>query len=1043
MLRRSLSAVLAVLIGATPAHAATPAEAAGPGGVTLITGDRVVVTGAYQRVEPGLGRRVSFTRQVIDGHVYVIPSDARPLLAQGLLDRRLFDITQLLAWGYDDVGTSDIPLIIQSAQAPTGARTTRSLLGLGMNALSVPKVSAAQTWKDLTGGTRALGTAKTKLWLDGRRTFDLDRSVKQIGATQAWERGLTGKGVTVAVLDSGYDAGHPDLKGVVVQERNFSDDADMRDTVGHGTHVASIVAGAGEKYRGVAYGAKLAIGKVGSRYVRDSAVLAGMEWAAAEVKAKVVNMSFGSPDTPELDPVEQAVNTLSERTGTLFVVSSGNRRDLPVSSPGSADAALTVGAVDREDRLAGFSSKGPREGDHAVKPDLTAPGVGIMAAAAEGTADGPYVAHSGTSMAAPHVAGAAAILAGQHPDWTGRQLKAALVGSAKPMDGATPYEAGAGRVDVARAVTQPVLADQANVWAAFPWDGSGRSRTTTITYANSGDAPVTLDLTADGGTLKLSTRRLDVPAKGTASVTLTIDADGKAPGDYPGTITATSGETTIRTLAGAYVEPESYDVTLTATGKEGDVTDLFTQAYRPGTGEMRQRVFTGATGVIRLPKGEWNLYAEIYDSADKITIAHTALKVDADRKVILDGRQARQVRFAVDDPQATPRASVFVQLGNGSWEVNWGADLDIRQDLFVIPVREAGLRYMVRTLWDGTDPSGHPYVYDLADYRVGGLPEDPSYTAERDKLAKVTATYRAFGVAVKAKPSFSPRFGDAPGAFAESTLAEVNLPGTVTYYRTPGIVWDSMLQTGTTVVSDQGRVMKPGHTREVWNAAVSGPSLSTPTGARTGDDLTVHAGRLFADGVAGRTGADSAATGTATVSTGGQVLAKADLSGCDIADASSCAFNAAMPRESARYTLSMTMHRQVPHSALSTAVETTWEFDSAHTTERQPLPLTAMRFTPADLNLLNQAKPGTVTRVPMWLERNPGSAAAKVRSVQLEASFDDGKSWRPIPVTPSGSSWTAAIRNPRTPAFASLRVAVTDAFGTKLVQTVARAYGIA
>jgi subtilisin family serine protease len=231
--------------------------------------------------------------------------------------------------------------------------------------------------------------------------------------------------------------------------------------------VASIVAGAGEKQRGVARDAKIALGKVGDRVMFESHILAGMEWAAVEVKAKVVNMSLGGPDTPDADPLEQAVDTLSARTGALFVISAGNDGLAgTVGSPGSADAALTVGAVDRDDMKASFSSAGPRKGDHAIKPDVTAPGVEIMAAAPAGTADGPYVAHSGTSMAAPHVAGAAAILAQRHPDWNGARLKAALIGSAAPNGSATPYQEGAGRVDLVRALAQPVVETTGNVWAA-------------------------------------------------------------------------------------------------------------------------------------------------------------------------------------------------------------------------------------------------------------------------------------------------------------------------------------------------------------------------------------------------------------------------------------------------------------------------------------------------------------------------------------------------------------------------------------------------
>ncbi|MFF5208116.1 S8 family serine peptidase [Streptosporangium sp. NPDC000396] len=1019
--------------------------------VTLITGDRVTVIGKGYRVEPGPGRQVGFTRQVRGGHLYVIPSDAWALVAKGTLDARLFDVTQLLEWHYGDADRPDIPLITQSsrglAPAPRAARQTRQIAALGMSALQVPKANAGQAWQDLIGGSRTLAAGTTKLWLDGRRSFTLDQSVKQIGATEAWKQGMTGKGVTVAVLDSGYDPDHPDLKGVVAQERNFSEDPDIRDIVGHGTHVASTVAGAGEKYRGVAPDAKLAIGKIGSRWgMTDSAILAGMEWASVEVKAKVVNMSIGAPDGLDLDPVEQAVNTLSARTGTLFVVAAGNNGTPgSVGSPGSADAALTVGAVDKADRLADFSSRGPRVSDHAIKPDLTAPGVDIVAAAAKGTADGPYRTLSGTSMATPHVAGAAAILAQRHPDWNGERLKAALIGSAKPTGGATPYEQGAGRVDLVRALAQQVVAVPGNVWAAFPWDDpSERVSAKTITYANSGDAPVTLDLAAEGEVLKLSAQRLEVPAGGEASVTLTIDAKGKAPGDYPGTVTARSGEAVIRTLAGGYVEPESYNVTITALDRGGKPTDLAqAQLYDPKTGAARDLVFLNGAAKVRVPEGDWNLFTTMFERTVGSTIAHTTLKVDnADQQVTVDSRQGKQVRTTIDDPTAARRPFFDVELSYGPWMTAWSEHLGPGLEFFVIPTRQPGLHYGYTTVWENKDVSPSPYVYNLVDYHTDGLPENPIYAARQQDLAKVTATYRASGVAAKGTPLFGPRFGDTPTPFMESPQAEVDLPGTLTYYRTPGLVWDSALQVGTSVLADSGKAMKRGHTREVWNTAVTGPSLAASGGSRTGDKLTFPAGGLFADGAAGHSGTDGAATGTATLTKDGQVLATTDLAGCALDQPQTCELHADLPAQAATYTLSTSMRRQVPYSTLSTAVDSRWTFRSAHTAAKQPLPLMAVRYAPAGLDDLNRAKPGSLTRLPLWVERNPGAPEAAVTSVRLEMSVDDGTSWHRIPAVPTPSGWTSAVPNPRTPGFVSLRVTATDASGAGVTQTITRAYAV-
>ncbi|WP_409468060.1 S8 family serine peptidase [Streptomyces sp. HC307] len=153
-------------------------------------------------------------------------------------------------------------------------------------------------------------------------------------------------------------------------------------------------------------------------------------------------MSIGGVDSPGVDPMEKAANGLSASTGALFVMAAGNEGPGPetVDSPGAASAALTVAAVDSRDRLADFSSRGP-DASHELKPDISAPGVDIVGAKAAHGVQGDavstpgYVRMSGTSMATPHVSGAAAILAQEHPDWSGQRIKAALMGSTVPLNG--------------------------------------------------------------------------------------------------------------------------------------------------------------------------------------------------------------------------------------------------------------------------------------------------------------------------------------------------------------------------------------------------------------------------------------------------------------------------------------------------------------------------------------------------------------------------------------------------------------------------------
>ncbi|MGW2222151.1 S8 family serine peptidase [Nonomuraea sp. NPDC001684] len=1022
------------------------------GSVTLLTGDKVTVSGRGHRVESAPGRRVRFSTQFRDGHLYVIPSDAFPLVSEGLLDDRLFDVTRLLAWKYGDADTDEIPLISQTlgeqpAPALSGTRLTRKLDDLGVAAVRLPKSTAARTWRDLVSGARTPAAGKGKIWLDGRRSFSLDRSTAQIGAPEAWQQGFTGQGVTVAVLDSGYDAGHPDLKGVVTQERNFSDEPDMTDRVGHGTHVSSIVAGAGTKYRGVAPGARIAVGKVGGvDGIADSALLAGMEWAATEVRAKVVNMSLGTVDEPGDNPVEQAVNTLSERTGTLFVVAAGNGGgEGTVSSPSTADAALSVGAVDRSDQVSRFSNQGPRTGDHAIKPEITAPGVDIVAAAAEGTADGPYVAHSGTSMAAPHVSGAAAILAQRHPGWTGQQLKAALVDSAKPTSGTGLYEQGAGRVDVPRALAQQVIASPATVWAAFPWQHTGGDQATrTIIYTNDGDAPVTLNLTTDTDVLKLPQDKLEVPARGQASLTLTLDVTGKPAGDYPGVLTATSGDTILRTPAGAYVEPESHDVTVTTVARSGAAPGVaFGMVYDQASGAQRMLTFRDGVAKTRLPKGAWNLYTEIYDfDPVALTVGHRPLAVGADDlRVTIDAREGRQVRFAVDDPTAAADRRFGLYLANGPWQYGWYASgQDPNEGYYVIPVRQPGLTYESWTVWHKKDAAPSPYRYDLVDRRTGGIPDDPTYSARTRDLVKASETFRSTGAAGTGTMWTGPLDPAGAGALTLPTK-DIPLPSAMTHYRSPGLAWSSEFQTGGSRQIGTSPVRERAFS-EVWNAAVAGPSFATPGGSRTGDTLQFFAGRLHTDGVAGLTGMDATATGTLTLSRDGRQLATSDIADCAPGDSDQCALSATLPQDAGTYTLAASSRRDTSVNTLSTGVDAVWTFRSARTTQATPLPLMAVRYAPKGLDTANRARPGSRTPLSIWIERNPGARGAAVRTVELEFSTDDGATWQPVRTRAADSGWTATVANPGSPGFVSLRATAKDTAGDGVTQTVTRAYAV-
>ena len=438
----ALSAGIALIPASQAAVPAAPSLGSEPSGVagsvTLITGDRVLLRadGQVAGVLPAEGREdVGVITEYDEEHSYVIPQDAYPLIQQGALDRALFDVAELNDPAYDRLADGGVPVIVgYEGDRPArlfrdgGPEVRAELESLNAEALTLDPTSDPGLWEELTRGNartgaRALASGVTSLTLDGVRRASLDTSVPQIGAPAAWEAGFDGEGVTVAVVDSGIDATHPDLAnggtpanegvagggggGKVLAEANFSEAADAEDRYGHGTHVASIAAGTGAAsdgaYTGVAPGANLLSAKVldDEGYGLDSGVIAGLEWSV-EQGADIVNLSLGAEDSPGIDPVEDAVNTLSADSDALIVAAAGNvpwPMESSVSSPASADAALAVGAVDDADALAAFSAVGPRVGDSAVKPDLTAPGAGIGAAAAEGS----YLAGEGTPVAEGYV----------------------------------------------------------------------------------------------------------------------------------------------------------------------------------------------------------------------------------------------------------------------------------------------------------------------------------------------------------------------------------------------------------------------------------------------------------------------------------------------------------------------------------------------------------------------------------------------------------------------------------------------------------------
>ncbi|MEU9203999.1 S8 family serine peptidase [Streptomyces sp. NPDC048332] len=706
--------------------------------VTLVTGDKVTVTdigGGQQTIDVKRPRGVEglVRTEVTDGRISVIPDEVLPYLASGKLDRRLFDVTGLLEQGLADTSADATPLIVTyggkaartAAAAPRGAERTRKLGSIGGAALDAGK--GRTFWNGLTTGA-GFSDGIGKVWLDGRVRADMEESNAQIGTPKAWEAGLTGKGVKVAVLDTGYDTTHPDLASRVTESKSFIAGQEVADRAGHGTHVTSTVGGSGAasdgREKGVAPDATLAVGKVLSDegYGEESEIIAGMEWAAKDIKAKVISMSLGSDSGGDgTDPMSVAVNTLSQETGALFVIAAGNAYSPgTIGSPGAADSALTVGAVNSDDRRAAFSSQGPRLGDNALKPDVSAPGVDILAARSslvEGS--GSYTTMSGTSMATPHVAGLAALLAQQHPDWTGQQLKDALMSSSKQLD-ASAYAIGAGRVSVPDAIAAQVTATGSVDLGMYGWPYENNEPVTrTLTYANASDTAVELDLAVQGGTTGLATladSRLTVPAHGTASTTVTGDGAKGAVGTNSGRIVATSGGTTVaHTAFGLVKEEERYTLTVHVKDRDGKPTAArlaYKQLVKDSQSEAAV-VDDSGTVELRLKPGSYylNSFLDVRGTHGKDSLglgylASPGITLDGDREITLDGRTLREVGTRVAKDTEPHQTVIQYDRNTGGTDMFGMVLMPIKYDsLLAAPTEKVkDGTYAFRTTWREGQP---------------------------------------------------------------------------------------------------------------------------------------------------------------------------------------------------------------------------------------------------------------------------------------------------------------------------------------------------
>jgi hypothetical protein len=427
--------------------------------------------------------------------------------------------------------------------------------------------------------------------------------IYKVRAREVWtDLGNRGEGTVVSIIDTGIDYTHPAFGNGfgpghrVMGGWDFvNDDGDPMDDHGHGTHVAGIVGADSPELTGVAPAVRFlaykVLGATGSG--STSNIIAAIERSAdpngdgdTSDRADVANLSLGGSGGPD-DPSSRAVDGATA-LGVVVVVAAGNAgRFHSIGSPGAARSAITVGASDVNDFITSFSSRGPNSKTLAIKPEVVAPGAAIRSA----YPGGRYTSLNGTSMAAPHVAGAAALVRSLHPEWSPERVKSAIVNSSAQI-GSEVMARGGGRLDAFSAAESTSWISPAHIsfgraalepgeWKAEQAFSvvNGGSAAKEYTIAP-GSLPTGVSLTFEPATLRLEPGS-SLPVVARLSVTnASVPMNETGSRAYSGTAMVTSGSETLH-LPWAFVKGTMLTIRYTGSGfaraSAGNATTGFAQ----------------------------------------------------------------------------------------------------------------------------------------------------------------------------------------------------------------------------------------------------------------------------------------------------------------------------------------------------------------------------------------------------------------------------------------------------------------------------------
>ncbi|MFF4755370.1 S8 family peptidase [Streptomyces sp. NPDC002514] len=1083
----------------------TSAKGGGQVTVTLVTGDKVLVTtDSSGHSSAAVLPREDGTQPMAQSYqmgkdLYVYPEGASQAIAEGKVDEQLFNVTGLIRQGYDDTHTDTLPVIAtyrnsvhvadSAPAAPRGAERGLSLPAVNGVAFRAGKDTAATFWQDITNTHSRSGSMVNKVWLDSKVEATLARSTAQVHAPEAWAAGYDGKGTKVAVLDTGVDAEHPDLAGRVAEARNFTDSKNTDDRVGHGTHTASTVGGSGAasdgREKGVAPGTSLLIGKVlnDQGYGLDSWIIAGMQWAVDQ-QADVVSMSLGNPTIGDCtDPMAEATKQLSKNTHTLFVVAAGNSgsNTETVSSPGCVPGVLTVGAVDHNDTTASFSSRGPVAVTHTLKPEIAAPGVDISAANAGGRGIYAYRTMSGTSMATPHVAGAAAVVRQAHPDWTAQQVKAALVASAR-TDGnvAGADQTGGGVLDVFGAVNQKVLSAPAVQAGTYNWPQSASDGTTVqVPFTNTSGADLTLNLKVSGvhgndgsevhsGVVKLGEEKVRVPAGATAQVPLRTDPTAPLKhaqyGAVTGRILATSGDVHVSVPVTLYIQPETVTLRVKTIDRDGrpssGISSLDLVSLDTNKGERRSNS-GAAEQTYAVRPGDYALsgFVATYDAnnaPESVSyLAHPELRITRDTTVVLDARKAHGLSLHTDRPSTVDNTTFsYSRTWDDTWQIAGSlmAGENVKNFYADIDGRAKNGTFEFRPTWRASGAeNGSSYVYNLSFPTQGPLHSEQVYRPKDSRLAQVTETWKAMGKEADYIDAMFIRPSGSSSAYVPvSPFGTVHVPGTRTaYYTTGEDTWYHGAMTSlpfAAFMGDHERSYRAGQrSAEEWYGGPLRPAAPRDADGnlmlaaeRQGDLMGIQTG-LWLD-----SSGDHWSYGGSFGDLGNLVLKR---NGEKIAT-SAWPYDAfRVPDEDSAYELTQNLEK-IPSSdrnwLRSTAVTTSWSFRS----HREPdvysrgLPILFPAYD-MPVDSLNTLPAQSGIRVGLSVEGHAGYTPGPIKEASLAYSYDGGTTWIQAPTEQQDGNWTAVLDHTGASGKqVTTKATFVDANGNAVTQTIKRAYDV-